>query len=59
MNIREFVVGVDGSVPARAAVRWAIAHAREHSAAVSLVHVADDEWGAVGTELIDEVDSGA
>lgn len=59
MNIREFVVGVDGSVPARAAVRWAIAHARERSARVTLVHVADDEWGAVGTQLIDEVDAGA
>ncbi|RDV44956.1 hypothetical protein DOE76_09460 [Leifsonia sp. ku-ls] len=59
MNIREFVVGVDGSVPARAAVRWAIAHARERAAAVSLVHVADDEWGAVGSRLIDEVDAGA
>jgi nucleotide-binding universal stress UspA family protein len=59
MNIREFVVGVDGSVPARAAVRWAIAHARERSARVTLVHVADDEWGAVGSQLIDEVDAGA
>ncbi|WP_374009232.1 universal stress protein [Leifsonia sp. LS-T14] len=59
MNIREFVVGVDGSVPARAAIRWAISHARERGATVTLVHVADDEWGAVGTRLIDEVDSGA
>lgn len=59
MEMRRFVVGVDGSLPARAAVRWAIAHARERDAEVVLVHVADDEWGAVGAELIDEVDEDA
>lgn len=59
MEIRRYIVGVDGSLPSRAAIRWAIGHAREHGTGVVLVHVADDEWGAVGTELIDEVDSGA
>src|SRR5690242_10969713 len=59
MDMRRFVVGVDGSYPARAAIRWAVAHAREQDAALLLVHVADDEWGAVGAELIDEVDEGA
>ncbi|MGO4298815.1 universal stress protein [Leifsonia sp. RAF41] len=59
MEIRRYIVGVDGSLPSRAAIRWAIGHAREHDTEVILVQVADDEWGAVGTELIDEVDSGA
>ncbi|MGH1548796.1 universal stress protein [Leifsonia poae] len=59
MHMRRFIVGVDGSLPARAATRWAIAHAREHEAEVRLVLVADDEWGVVGTGLIDEVDEDA
>lgn len=59
MRIRRYVVGVDGSVPARAAVRWTIAMARRLPAPVTLVHVADDEWGAVGSQLIDEVDENA
>ncbi|SEA51150.1 universal stress protein [Leifsonia sp. 21MFCrub1.1] len=59
MQIRRYIVGVDGSLPSRAAIRWAIGHAREHGAEVTLAHIADDEWGAVGAELIDEVDAGA
>ncbi|MGO4593789.1 universal stress protein [Leifsonia sp. 2TAF2] len=59
MEIRRYIVGVDGSLPSRAAIRWAIGHARQHDTEVVLVHVADDEWGAAGTDLIDEVDSGA
>ncbi|CAM5380845.1 universal stress protein [Leifsonia shinshuensis] len=59
MEIRGYVVGVDGSVPARAAIRWAVAGARERRVGVTLVHVADDEWGAVGALLIDEVDQDA
>ncbi|UAJ77818.1 universal stress protein [Leifsonia sp. ZF2019] len=59
MVIRQYVVGVDGSVPARAATRWAVASARRDHVPVTLVHVADDEWGAVGNRLIDEVDAGA
>ena len=59
MDIRRYIVGVDGSLPSRAAIRWAIGHARQDDAEVTLVHVADDEWGAVGAELIDEVDAGA
>jgi len=59
MEIRSYIVGVDESLPSRAAIRWAIGHARGRGTEVVLVHVADDEWGAVGAELIDEVDSGA
>lgn len=59
MEIRGYVVGVDGSVPARAAIRWAVAGARERGVGATLVHVADDEWGAVGSLLIDEVDQDA
>ncbi|WP_426625235.1 universal stress protein [Leifsonia sp. McL0607] len=59
MEIRRYIVGVDGSVPARAAIRWALAGARERGVGVTLVYVADDEWGAVGSLLIDEVDQDA
>lgn len=59
MEIRRFIVGVDGSVPARAAIRWAITQAHDRSGDVVLLHVADDEWGAMGSRLIDEVDQGA
>ncbi|WP_314146295.1 universal stress protein [uncultured Leifsonia sp.] len=59
MEIRRYVVGVDGSVPSRAAIRWAVARARGGGTGVTLVHVADDEWGSVGTLLIDEVDQDA
>lgn len=57
--IRRYIVGADGSVPARAAIRWATAGARERGIGVTIVHVADDEWGAVGSLLIDEVDQDA
>lgn len=59
MEIGRYVVGVDGSVPARAAIRWALGSAKERQATVTLVHVADDEWGTVGSLLIDEVDDDA
>lgn len=59
MEIRRFIVGVDGSVPAHAAIRWAIARARDRGADVILVHVADDEWGTMGSRLIDEIDESA
>ena len=58
MEIRRYIVGVDGSVPARAAIRWAMTRAREGGEVV-LVHVADDEWGAIGSRLIDEADQDA
>ncbi|HEY8281962.1 MAG TPA: universal stress protein [Leifsonia sp.] len=58
MEIRRYIVGVDGSVPARAAIRWAMTRARE-GGEVILVHVADDEWGAIGSRLIDEADQDA
>lgn len=59
MEIRRLVVGLDASAPSRAAVRWAMDHAAWFGADVVLVHVADDEWGTVGSRLIDEVDEGA
>lgn len=46
MEIRGFVVGVDDSVPGRAAIRWAVAHARELRAEVLLVHVVADDGSA-------------
>ena len=46
MDVSRLVVGVDGSVPARAALRWACARAAERGATVLAVHVVDDEWGS-------------
>jgi nucleotide-binding universal stress UspA family protein len=59
MEIRRYIVGVDGSIPARAAIRWAVAAAHGGEVPVTLVLVADDEWGMIGSLLIDEVDEGA
>lgn len=59
MEIVRLVVGVDGSMPSRAATRWALEQATAFGAEVVLVHVADDEWGTVGTRVIDEVDEAA
>lgn len=42
------VVGVDGTSAGRAAVRWAVTRAARDGLPVELVHVVDDEWGAVG-----------
>ncbi|MGO4535900.1 universal stress protein [Leifsonia sp. 2MCAF36] len=59
MGFQEYIVGVDSSVPSRAAVRWAVERAHEDQVGARLIHVADDEWGAVGSRLIGEVDGDA
>lgn len=59
MNVRRYVVGVDGSIPSRAAIRWAIQRTRENDVDLTLVHVADDEWGAIGSVLVEEYNRGA
>jgi nucleotide-binding universal stress UspA family protein len=53
------LVGVDGSVPSRAAIRWALGNAELFGAAVVLVHVVDDEAGLVGSAAITEIGAAA
>jgi nucleotide-binding universal stress UspA family protein len=59
MTMERIIVGVDGSVPSRAAIRWSAERARSHNTGVVLVHVMDDEWGAVGSQLIAEANRGS
>ena len=59
MTIERIIVGVDGSVPSRAAIRWSVERARLHESGVVLVHVMDDEWGAIGSQLIAEANRGS
>lgn len=49
MNIRHLVVGVDGSEPAWAAIRWAGRLALRADTTLTLVHVADDHPGSIGS----------
>lgn len=48
-------VGVDGSLAARAAVAWAAERAVSVGAELVLVHVVDDEWGAIGLSALREL----
>lgn len=45
-----YYIGVDGSGPSRAALRWGVRRAAERNAAVVLVNTVDDEWGLVGRD---------
>jgi nucleotide-binding universal stress UspA family protein len=45
-----YYIGVDGSGPSRAALRWGVRRAAERDAAVVLVNTVDDEWGLVGRD---------
>lgn len=49
------LVGVDGSTPSRAAVRWSVHRATSTGEDVVIVHVIDDEWGVVSSRLLHEV----
>ncbi|MET4780916.1 universal stress protein [Glaciihabitans sp. UYNi722] len=49
------VVGVDGSSASRAAIRWAVERADSTGSDIELLHVVDDEWGTVGSRLIEEM----
>lgn len=46
MRDNEIVVGFDGSAQSRAALRYAVAHARRTRAAVRVITVYDHNWGA-------------
>ncbi|MFF1635305.1 universal stress protein [Leifsonia sp. NPDC058248] len=53
--MKKIIVGVDGSVPSRAAVRWSVEEALATGAEVALAHVIDTEWGTVSPRMVDEV----
>jgi nucleotide-binding universal stress UspA family protein len=53
------LVGIDGSIASRAAVGWAIEHARATADGVVLLLVVDDEWGTIGASAIAELRSDA
>ena len=49
-----YVVGVDGSRPSEAALTWALTRAERDQAPISLIHVAESEWGQMGAGYRDE-----
>jgi len=51
-----YYIGVDGSGPSRAALRWGVRRAAERDAAVVLVNTVDDEWGLVGRDAAAEAE---
>ncbi|GAA1448904.1 universal stress protein [Leifsonia poae] len=53
------IAAVDGSVPSRAAVRWAAGEAVSWGAQLVLVHVVDDEWGTISDRMVSEVSTSA
>lgn len=48
------LVGVDGSAPADAAIRWAVRRAEREGAQLVAVHVVDDAFGDAGAAFVDE-----
>jgi nucleotide-binding universal stress UspA family protein len=49
------LVGVDGTVASRAALRWSVKRASARGAAVSLAHVIDDDWVTIGDRMLDDL----
>jgi nucleotide-binding universal stress UspA family protein len=49
------LVGADGTAASRAALRWSVKRATAIGAAVSLVHVLDDDWVTIGERMIEDL----
>jgi nucleotide-binding universal stress UspA family protein len=49
------LVGIDGSIASREAITWAIERARSIRSGVTLLTVADDEWGAISDRDLGEL----
>jgi nucleotide-binding universal stress UspA family protein len=49
-----YVIGVDGSGPSDAALRWGVLRASALGARVVLAHVIEDEWGLIGHEWAED-----
>ncbi|MEB4616128.1 universal stress protein [Leucobacter sp. M11] len=50
----QIIIGVDGSVQSRAALRWGLARASERSAEVTLLHIADDSFLSESVAFLSE-----
>lgn len=48
-------VGVDGTESSRVALRWSARRAAQTGAELSVLHVVDDTWAAIGVRMADEV----
>lgn len=59
MNFQKIIVGIDGSVPSRAAIRWAAEEADAAGAELVLAYVIDDEWGTISERMVDEAGDGS
>ncbi|MET0725143.1 MAG: universal stress protein [Leifsonia sp.] len=55
MTPQTIVVGIDGSIPSRAAIRWGAVEALATGADLLLAHVIDDEWGVVSSRMAREI----
>lgn len=55
MERRMILVGVDGTAPSRTALEWSVKRATATGEGVLLAHVLDDEWGMMGSHLMDEM----
>lgn len=49
------LVGVNGTDPSRAALRWAMKRAAAVGAKVSVAHVIDDGWATIGARMIGDL----
>lgn len=49
------LVGVDGTVASRVALRWSMKRAAVNGAAVSLAHVVDDDWVTIGERMLEDL----
>lgn len=54
--VERIIVGIDGSGPSSAALRWALKRARTTDARLTLEHVVGDEWGQVGPDYVRELE---
>jgi nucleotide-binding universal stress UspA family protein len=52
--VKRYVVGIDGSSPSAAALRWATARANRENAPLVLTHVRDAEAGLMGEDFVRE-----
>lgn len=53
------VVGVQGTEPSRAALRWSLRRAGAISATVELVYVLDDAWATLGARILEDLQEDA
>ncbi|MBK4346966.1 universal stress protein [Lacisediminihabitans changchengi] len=52
---KSIVVGIDGSSAGDAAITWAATRAARQNRPLQILHVIDDDWGAIGTRQLAEL----